>query len=110
MLTSPIDNYWMATCDKRAVGTVALKKVQEGIYEFTKMAVNENYQGLGIGKALAQQCVDDVKAQGGHSLILFSNTKLISAIALYHKMGFVEVPLDGIYKRSDIKMELKVGC
>jgi ribosomal protein S18 acetylase RimI-like enzyme len=45
---------------------------------------------------------------GALSILLYSSTKLIPAIALYRKLGFVEVPLDGPYKRSDIKMELKL--
>jgi ribosomal protein S18 acetylase RimI-like enzyme len=30
------------------------------------------------------------------------------ALALYKKLGFVEIPVDGPYKRSDIKMELPI--
>jgi ribosomal protein S18 acetylase RimI-like enzyme len=45
-------------------------------------------------------------AAGGKRIILYSNTKLETAIALYRKLGFKEIPLDGPYKRSDIKMEL----
>jgi hypothetical protein len=29
-------------------------------------------------------------------------------VTLYKKLGFVEVPVDGPYKRSNIKMELKL--
>jgi hypothetical protein len=31
---------------------------------------------------------------------------LETAITMYRKLGFVEIPVDGIYKRSNIKMEL----
>jgi ribosomal protein S18 acetylase RimI-like enzyme len=32
---------------------------------------------------------------------------LVPAITMYRKLGFTEVPLEkGIYKRSDIKMEI----
>src|SRR5690606_4127922 len=40
-------------------------------------------------------------------LILFTNSKLKTAIAVYHKLGFKEVSLDGQeYSRADTKMEL----
>lgn len=90
------------------VGTVALKFVKPGVFEFTKMAVDEKVQGKKIGQTLAEAAIAKCKAMGALSILLYSSTKLIPAIALYRKLGFVEVPLDGPYKRSDIKMELKL--
>ncbi len=98
----------MASYNKEIAGTVALKYVSPGIYEFTKMAVEDRFQGLKIGKALALAAIEKAKRQGAHKIILYSNRKLETAIALYHKLGFVEVPVDAIYKRSDIKMELRI--
>src|SRR5690349_10865567 len=42
----------MATCDGVVAGTVALKKVTDDVYEFTKMAVDESYRRRGIAEAL----------------------------------------------------------
>lgn len=95
----------MAMVDSEAVGTVALKFVQPGLYEFTKMAVDEKYRGLKIGLLLAQKAIEKARSRRAKKIILYSNTKLESAIALYRKIGFQEVPLDGPYKRSNIKME-----
>lgn len=36
----------MAAYEQQVVGTVALKFIQPGMYEFTKMAVDETHQGL----------------------------------------------------------------
>lgn len=96
----------MARYENKIVGTVALKFVQEGVYEFTKMAVDNHYQGLKIGKALAMHAIEKARAEKAHTIILYSNTVLKTAIELYKKLGFVEVPLDGPYKRSNIKMQL----
>jgi ribosomal protein S18 acetylase RimI-like enzyme len=87
-------------------GTVALKIVEPGVYEFTKMAVEPRFRGLQIGKALALSAIEKAKALGATKIILYSNTILEPAIALYRKLGFIEVPVDGPYKRSNIKMEL----
>lgn len=96
----------MARYKNEIVGTVALKFVDKGVYEFTKMAVDEKFQGLKIGKQLAEVAIEKAREKKANKIILYSNTKLIPAIALYRKLGFIEIPLDGPYKRSNIKMEL----
>lgn len=96
----------MASIDGEIAGTVALKFVEPGVYEFTKMAVDEKYRGQKIGKALGEAAVEKAKKLGARKIILYSNTILIPAIELYRKLGFFEVPVDGPYKRSNIKMEL----
>ena len=97
---------FMADYKNEIVGTVALKFVETGVYEFTKMAVDEKFQGLKIGKQLAKAAIEKAKQKQAHKIILYSNTKLITAIALYRKLGFQEIPVDGPYKRSNVKMEL----
>ena len=96
----------VASWDREIAGTVALKFVSPGIYEFTKMAVDDKFQGKKIGLALSEAAIAKAKTLGAKKIILYSNTKLIPAITLYRKIGFKEIPLDGPYKRSDIKMEL----
>jgi len=97
---------FMGLYENELVGTVALKFLSPGVYEFTKMAVDEKFQGKKIGKELSIAAISKAQQLQAKKIVLYSNTKLISAIALYRKLGFVEVPLDGPYKRSDIKMEL----
>jgi ribosomal protein S18 acetylase RimI-like enzyme len=98
----------MAYADDVIAGTVALKFVAPGIYEFTKMAVDEKYRGRKIGQVLALAAIERAKAKGATKIILYSSTKLQPALALYRKIGFRDVPLDGPYKRSDVKMELSL--
>jgi len=85
-----------------------VKFVEAGVYEFTKMAVDEKFQGKKIGKAIAETAIDWCRKSGARRIILYSNTKLETAIAMYRKLGFKEIPLDGPYERSDIKMELRL--
>lgn len=99
---------FMAMVDKEMAGTAAVKFVSAAVYEFTKMAVDEKFQGKKIGKAIAEAAIAWCKKAGAQKIILYSNTKLIPAIAMYRKLGFVEIPVDGPYKRSDIKMELVI--
>jgi N-acetylglutamate synthase-like GNAT family acetyltransferase len=96
----------MAQYHKEMAGTVALKFVENGVYEFTKMAVDEKFQGKKIGYSLSIAAIELAKKLEASKIILYSNRILETAISLYKKLGFKEVPLDGPYKRSDIKMEL----
>ncbi len=96
----------LAVVGNQSVGVVALKRVDETIFEFTKIAVDETHQGKKIGEGLAIAAITQAREKNAAKIILYSNTKLEAAINLYRKLGFVEVVLDGPYKRSDIKMEL----
>ena len=101
---------YYASVDDKVVGTVTLMKVDNGIYELGKMAVTAKYQGKGIGNRLLAHCITKAKSIGAETIILYSNTKLVPAIELYKKYGFVATTM-GItsYERSNIKMELKIN-
>jgi GNAT superfamily N-acetyltransferase len=91
------------------VGTASLLKIEDGVYELGKMAVIETAQGLGIGTVLLEHSLQVAKQSGIARLILYSNTKLASAIHLYRKYGFKEILLEaGHYDRANIKMELNL--
>ena len=100
---------FMASVSHEMAGTVALKYAAPGMYEFTKMAVDKKYRGKQIGRLLAHAAINKARDLGAEKIILYSNTILAPAINLYKSLGFVEVPVDGPYKRSNIKMELKVS-
>ncbi|HXC03633.1 MAG TPA: GNAT family N-acetyltransferase [Bacteroidia bacterium] len=100
----------VAEADGDAAGVVALRKLQAGIFELTKMAVDERYRKEGIGRKLMQACIDKGRELGLEKLVLYSNrTHNAPAVALYRKMNFVEVPMgDALYGRGDIKMEYRL--
>ncbi len=101
---------YFAKYHNEIVGTSSLIKTGIGEYELAKMAVTEKYKGLGIGKLLLEHCIQEATNLKAVKLSLFSNTKLTSAIHLYKKYGFTEVPLpaDIHYERADIMMEKKL--
>lgn len=90
------------------VGTCAYLNMGNNVYEMIKMAVDENYRGLKIGKQIGEASVQKIKELGASKIILFSNrTGSATAIQLYHKLGFKEVPLGtSEFIRADIRMEL----
>lgn len=90
------------------VGTIAYLNLGDGVYEMIKLAVDESYRGLNIGRKICEESIQGIKDIGAKKIILFSNTKgSAKAIAMYHKLGFVEVPLGtSEFIRADIRMEL----
>ena len=99
----------MAMYNGEVAGTVALRKINEKVFEFTKMAVSASYRRKGIAEALSTAALQKVKELGASKVFLYSNTKLQPALKLYQKVGFMEVPIeDEVYKRTDIKMEIEL--
>ncbi|MBO9632827.1 MAG: GNAT family N-acetyltransferase [Chitinophagaceae bacterium] len=97
--------------NEMAVGVVGLKKIADAEFELIKMAVSEDHHGKGIGGILCKAIIEEASRLGARKVILYSNTRLLPALSLYRKLGFVEVPLepDNDYVRSDIKMELLIN-
>ena len=96
---------------EQVVGTVAMIREGDARYELAKMAVSDEYKGKGIGNMLMQACIDFARERGKSSIFLLSNTKLVPAISLYRKHGFVEVNTGEptVYERVDIVMELALA-
>ncbi|SHN14863.1 Acetyltransferase (GNAT) family protein [Cyclobacterium lianum] len=88
------------------VGTVGMKNMGGQQFELIKMGVLSKAQGQGIGWLLGQAALDWARGQGAGKVLLYSNSVLAPAIALYRRLGFREIPMEpGTYQRCDIKME-----
>ena len=93
--------------ETRIIGTIALIH-QQTYYELSKMAILPEYRGLKIGQQLIEYCIDFAKQEKWKSITLYSHKKLVPAINLYKKVGFIKVTLekDVHYERANIKMML----
>ena len=99
----------MAEYKGQTAGTVGLRKVDEETWEFTKMAVDQNFRRLGIAEAISYASFKKAKALGAKKVILYSNKKNAGAIKLYEKIGFRHVEVEqGVYKRADVKMVIDI--
>jgi putative acetyltransferase len=93
--------------DDHAVGTVALKHEGGGVYELTKMAVDPDQRGRGVGRLLIEAVLTAFADLGGQELYLESNSRLEAAIALYESVGFRHQPVPrpgSVYSRADVYM------
>lgn len=99
---------FMACIDGQTVGTFAYIKKEEGIYEYSKMAVAPTLRGKGIGNQMMQFAIRFAEQHHWNKILLYSNTILENSIHLYRKYGFQEVPMEKnlIYSRGNIKMEI----
>ena len=100
----------MALYNGNVAGTVALRRIDNATFEFTKMAVAPNFRRRGIGEALCYASFEKAKELGAERIILYSNTLQAAAIAMYKKLGFENVDVEpGKYKRANIKMVLTLA-
>ena len=92
------------------VGCFSFIKLDSSTYELGKMAVDQEFQGMYIGQQLLSFALDFAKKNNWNKVILYSSTKLDTALHIYKKYGFKEVALekDLPYERSDIKMEIQL--
>jgi len=99
---------FMGLWKNEPVGCFALIKKNDKRFELGKMAVNKSHHGLQIGQKLLMYAIDFAKNKNWDTLELYSSTKLDTALHIYKKYGFINVPLEDNleYLRSDIKMEL----
>lgn len=98
---------WLAKANDEIVGSAAIMKTEEGIYELSKMSVTAAFQGQGIGKKMVEKCLAKAKELKAKKVLLFSNHQLQSAISMYEKFGFIHIAvIDSPFETADIKMEL----
>lgn len=90
-------------------GTAGLRKVDDVTFEFTKMAVDENFRRKGIAEAICYACFRKARSLGATTVILYSNTKNAGAIKMYEKIGFHHLPVEkGVYERANVKMTIDI--
>lgn len=101
---------FFALLNGEAVGCCGLLVEDGDVLELVKMAVQPKHRGLKIGEKLCKHAIEYAQNQGTKELYLISNRKLLPALALYRKMGFVEVPITAcdlaLFERCDIRMSI----
>lgn len=70
------------------VGVYVLIRTRPYTMELVNVAVNESFQGKGIGKALIKHAIEASKKLGVKTLEVGTGNSSISQLALYQKCGF----------------------
>lgn len=99
-----------ARLDGKIVGTAALLRHDQRIYELTKMAVTREARGHQVGRKLALAAIERAKKAGAKRVVLMTSSRLTAACSLYRSLGFVEIsgaqPWAAAYQRESIPMSL----
>lgn len=91
------------------VGCCSLMVMPDGGFEVGKMAVTEGARGLNLGWRLLEACEAAARAAGAPRLYLETNAAQTTAIALYHRFGFLDLPTQpSPYSRSNVWMEKRL--
>jgi len=89
------------------IGTCALLQEGPGVYELSKMGVDETFRGMGAGRALLSAAIAEFHRRGGKQLFLESSSILKTALRMYEQAGFVLQPAvreGSHYERADVYM------
>ena len=89
------------------IGSAGIYKVNDEEFELIKMYVAPEYRGKKYGEILLQHCLDKAKEIHASKIILYSNSRLQTAIRMYERFGFKHVDVTGApFETADVKMEL----
>lgn len=100
---------YLAKSNDTIIGSAALIKEHDGIYELAKMTVIPAWRGKGISKLLIEKCLATARSLKAKKIILFSNDQLQAALALYTQYGFKHVDVtDSPFTTANVKMELSL--
>jgi len=101
---------WFALNDDgEPVGTCALMKRGDGVFELTKMGVSPTARGKKVGEQLLQQILKSAPTIAFDTLFLLTNAKCEAAIHLYEKLGFkhdndIMTRFGSAYERCNVAM------
>jgi DNA-binding MarR family transcriptional regulator/N-acetylglutamate synthase-like GNAT family acetyltransferase len=79
---------WVAEVNGEIVGSVAITKSTNTVAQLRWFILNENYQGMGIGKKLLETALDFCKEQNYRHVFLWTVSTLEAARYLYQKFNF----------------------
>lgn len=98
-LTNPLSLWLVAVCDGTVAGYVGSQSVM-GEADMMNIAVHPDYRKQGVAQMLIAQLIAMLSINDVHSLTLEVRASNDPAIALYDKMGFVQVGRRPNYYRN----------
>jgi ribosomal protein S18 acetylase RimI-like enzyme len=96
-------SFLVAEVDKRVVGTMALKKIDDKIVRLKRMYVRKGYERRGIAQKLLDNLIDFAREKGYEKVVLSTYPIMENAGRFYKKNGFVETTGDDPEKVHVIK-------
>jgi DNA-binding MarR family transcriptional regulator/GNAT superfamily N-acetyltransferase len=79
---------WIAEVDGEFVGSAFVVRLDEHVSKLRMMIIDQKAQGLGIGRALLNECLGFARRKGYTKMTLWTNDVLIAARKMYATAGF----------------------
>lgn len=78
----------VAVSHGKIIGIVVLLHTRPQTYEIVNLAVKEEYQGKGIGRALLRYAIDHAKDQGASTIEIGTGNSSLDQLGFYQREGF----------------------
>lgn len=97
--------------NENPVGTCALIKRGEDVFELAKMAVARSARGRSYGRLLLNEALAVARDCDASRVYLVTDKKLEAAVALYESAGFKRIERNPAqpYQRGNLQMELDLS-
>ncbi len=79
---------FVAECDGRVVGSIALRDRGDGTGHISKLFVDQSLRGKSIGRTLLERAVQEARRRGLRTLDLETRAQFEAALRLYESTGW----------------------